>query len=120
MSEKDFIDSGFQELSKLLEGYQVSESDVLAVMEGAAGMLVQDIKKLPKPRSVIATAGYTHLLDTVTYGKNGKEIEVGWGKYYGPMVENGTTKMKGTLHIKPTFQKNKEKYFRYINEKLFK
>ncbi len=120
MSEIEVTESGFSELSKLLEDYQVSESDALRVLEEIAGTFAQDVRKLPKPRSTIATAGYTHLLDTVTHRKKGKEIESGWGKYYGPMVEKGTKKMRGTPHIKQTFHKNQEKYFKRINEKIFK
>ena len=119
MSEMDFYENGFDELSKLLEGYQISEEDTMGALEESAEMFVQDVRKLPKPRSAIKAAGYTHLLDTVTYRKNKGEIEVGWGKYYGPMVEHGTRKMNGTPHIKPTFQSNKDKYFRAIQKRLF-
>lgn len=119
MSEMNFYESGFDELSKLLESFQVSEEDALEALQDTAQMFVQDVRKLPKPRSMITTAGYTHLLDTVTYRKNKNEIEVGWGKYYGPMVEHGTKKMNGTPHIKPTFRSNRDKYFRTIQKKLF-
>lgn len=56
--------------------------------------------------------GYTHLLDTVTYEIQKDDVVVGWGKYYGPMVENGTVKMQGTTHLRPTFERNKEKYYK--------
>lgn len=119
MSEMNFYESGFDELSKLIESFQISEEDAIEVLQDTAEMFVQDVRKLPKPRSMITTAGYTHLIDTVTYRKNKNEVEVGWGKYYGPMVEHGTKKMNGTPHIKPTFRSNKDKYFRTIQKKLF-
>ena len=109
--------SGLEELTKMLEEYSVSEEKVMDVLEDVANAYVKDVRKLPRPRSQISKPGYTHLLDTVTSKRNKSEIEVGWGKYYGPMVENGTRKMRGAPHLKPTF--DKEKYFRNINERLF-
>ena len=72
---------------------------------------VNDVRKLPKPRSSIRKVGYTHLLDTVTYRRKNGEVEAGWGKYYGPMVDKGTKKMSATPHFAPTFERNKEKYY---------
>lgn len=115
----EFYESGFDDLSKLLKDFEISEDDAMRALEKTAEMFAQDVRKLPRPRSMIAAAGYTHLLDTVTYRRNKSEIEVGWGKYYGPMVERGTRKMRGTPHIKPTFQSNQDKYFRAIQKKLF-
>ncbi len=112
-----FTSDGFFELSKMLDEYNVSEEKVMNALEDAASEYVKDVRRLPRPRSQISKPGYTHLLDTVTSKRKAKEIEVGWGKYYGPMVEKGTQKMRGTPHLKPTF--DKEKYFRNMNEKLF-
>ena len=119
MSDMEFYESGFDDLSDLLKEFEISEEDAMGALEETAEMFVQDIRKLPKPRSAITASGYTHLLDTVTYRRNKSEIEVGWGKYYGPMVDRGTRKMRGTPHIKPTFQSNQDKYFRAIQKKLF-
>lgn len=119
MSDVNFKDSGFDGFAKLLEKYQISEEDAMQALEEIAEDFVNDVGKLPKPRSAIVTAGHTHLLDTMTFKRKSGEIEVGWGKYYGPMVERGTVKMHGTPHIKPTFEQNKEKYFKNINKKLF-
>lgn len=47
------------------------------------------------------------------------EIKVGWGKYYGPMVEHGTKKMTARAHLKPLFEQNKEKYYRKMTEQIF-
>ena len=73
---------------------------------------VSDLLKLPKPKSRIRKAGYTHLIDTFAYREKKKEVEVGWGKYYGPMVEHGTTKMNEQPHVYPLWDKNKEKYYK--------
>lgn len=39
-------------------------------------------------------------------------IDVGWGKYYGPMLEHGTKKMSAKAHLKPLFEQNKERYYK--------
>ena len=82
-------------------------------------MLADDVRKLPKPRSKMTGSGYTHLLDTVTTRRTKGEIEVGWGKYYGPMVENGTVRADAVPHVMPTFQKNKQKYYQAIDKELY-
>lgn len=108
MSNLEFYTDGFDEFSKLLESYSKNTDDekVLSVLECGADAFAKDVRALPKPRSRISAAGYTHLIDTVTTRRNKKEIEVGWGKYYGPMVERGTKKMKAAKpHIRPTFEK---------------
>ena len=112
MSEAEFYTDGFDELEKLLNEYskKTSQENILNVMEKGAAALVRDIMALPKPRSDIRKAGYTHLLDTMSYRRNRGEIEVGWGKYYGPMVERGTHRApKGSPHVRPTFERNKGK-----------
>ncbi len=111
---------GFDELSKMLVEYEISEEESVQALEEVAREFVEDVQKLPRPRSLIRKAGYSHLIDTVTYKRNRNEIEVGWGKYYGPMVENGTLRMKGTAHIKPIFDRNKQKYYKMIDKKLFR
>lgn len=37
---------------------------------------------------------------------------MGWGKYYGPMLEHGTKKMSAKAHLKPLFEQNKERYYK--------
>ena len=49
---------------------------------------------------------------------NKDEVEVGWGKYYGPMVEHGTEKMDANPHVYPLWDKNKEKYYKTMLTKL--
>ena len=46
-------------------------------------------------------------------------IKVGWGKYYGPMLEHGTRKMAVRAHLKPLFEQNKEKYYKKMTECIF-
>ncbi len=111
---------GFDELEELLKQYEVNEEKVLKALEKGANMLVIDVRKLPRPRSSMNGRGYTHLINTVTSGRFKREIEVGWGKYYGPMVECGTRKMRGTPHIKTVFKRNKGKYYEAIEKELFR
>ena len=119
MSEIQFEDSSFSEFEKLLSEFSKKIGNPLDIIEDAAREFVSDIRKLPKPRSMINKPGYTHLLDTVTYERTNAELEVGWGKYYGPMVERGTKKIRGTPHLSNTFEANKEKYYRKMKEKLY-
>ena len=102
---------GMKDLEDLLAEYVKKIENPTEILEVGAKALAEDVRRLPKPRSMVKKGGYTHLLDTVAYQKRNGEIEVGWGKYYGPMVEKGTKKMKGTPHFSPTFKKNKEKYY---------
>ena len=114
----NLYDSGFDELEKLLEEYAKKSENFLEILEVGSRALVEDVRRLPSPRSRMNGAGYTHLLDTVTYKKVNGEIEVGWGKYYGPMVERGTVKMRGTRHLSVTFEINKEKYYQKMIQKF--
>ena len=109
---------GFEDLSEIIEKYIDGADNVIDVLETGAKEFVNDLLKLPKPISKIKKAGYTHLINTVTHRKKDKEIEVGWGKYYGPMVENGTEKMNAREHVKPLWDKNKEKYYKTMITKL--
>lgn len=101
---------GFDELTELLEEYaaEADEERVMKTLEYGAEELVKILKKLPKPYSQIHTPGYTHLVNTFIYQQNNKQVDVGWGKYYGKMVENGTTKMRAYPHLNPAWEKNKE------------
>ncbi|WP_390603987.1 HK97-gp10 family putative phage morphogenesis protein [Blautia producta] len=122
MSNTEFYTDGFDELEKLLDEYgkKTSQENVLNVLEKGAAALVKDVMALPKPRSQIHKAGYTHLLDTMSYRRNRGEVEVGWGKYYGPMVERGTHRApKGSPHVRPTFERNKKMYNDLMIKELF-
>lgn len=123
MNEDDFCFAGMNEFQKIIQEYQekFEQSRIEAAMMEGAEQLARDVRALPKPRSRIQKAGYTHLLDTVSArkGKNG-EIEVGWGKYYGPMVEAGTRKMNAQPHLRGQFKKDPNKYYNLILQKLLK
>jgi len=97
------------ELSRILDS--TSDDDVKSALFVAADALVKDINKLPKPRSQISKSGYTHLVDSVLawYYKT-SQVKVGWGKFYGPILEHGSGKMAAQPHLKPTWEKNKIKY----------
>lgn len=118
--EITFDDSGLEDFEKMLQQYarQADPQNVLDAEEAGAKEFVSDLLKLPKPRSEVRKAGYTHLVNTFAMERANGEIEVGWGKYYGPMVEHGTKKMAAKAHLKPLFERNKEKYYRKMTEKI--
>lgn len=122
MSEEFFKNDGFKDFNELIEKYsqKVDKDKVLNAIQKGADALAKDVRARPKPRSSINKSGYTHLLDTVTTKVNAKkkEIEVGWGKYYGPMIERGTKKIDAQPHIKPTYNQNIEKYQKIILQEL--
>lgn len=110
------------DLQKELEDIIKNVQSVDSILEVGAKEFVKDLLKLPKPKSRIRASGYTHLVDCFNYQKSKKhnnEIEVGWGKYYGPMVENGTKIIKAQPHLKPTFNKNKDKYYRLMINEIY-
>ena len=102
----------FQDLANIIEGYIKNVENPIKILLVGAKEFVKDLLKLPKPISKIRKAGYTHLINTFAYKEKKDEVEVGWGKYYGPMVEHGTTKMDEQPHLYPLWDKNKEKYYK--------
>nr|DAM43722.1 MAG TPA: hypothetical protein [Caudoviricetes sp.] len=118
-STNDF--DGINDLINDLSKYVQSASNPVEILEVGAKEFVKDLLKLTKPVSKIKKSGYTHLIDTFCYAKtNNNEIEVGWGKYYGRMVEDGTKKTHSQAHLKPTFNKNRDKYYQKMLEKFKK
>lgn len=120
MHSTELLDTGFDELEKALSDFMKNVDKPMDILKVGAKALVDDVRKLPRPRSTMSGAGYTHLLDTVTYEIANDEIEVGWGKYYGPMVEKGTTKMGAHPHLSTTFETNKEKYYKKMEQEIYK
>lgn len=118
MSNEVYGYTGFEDLSNIIEYYAKNVDNIVDVLELGAKEFVNDALKLPKPISKIRKAGYTHLVNSFSYRKKGKEVEVGWGKYYGPMVEHGTEKMNPIEHLYPLWDKNKEKYYKTMLTKL--
>lgn len=113
--------SGFDELSEMLKEFAktATEENIIEILQDGAEEVTKDLLKLPKPKSNVSKSGYTHLVDTFAYKRNGNEVEVGWGKYYGPMVERGTKRMKATAHVSPLWESNKEKYYKKMTKGLF-
>lgn len=111
--------NGFDELSDILKRYELTDEKVLKALEAGAKQFTGDVQRLSKPRSMVRKSGYEHLLDTVTYQRTKKDIEVGWKKYYGQMVEKGTRRMRGVPHMRPTFNRNKVKYETTMKNAIF-
>ncbi len=118
MSSDVYGYDGFQDLADIIEKYAQGADNFMDGLEAGAKEFVKDLLKLPKPMSKIRKAGYTHLVNSFAYRKKKNEIESGWGKYYGPMVENGTEKMDEQPHLYPLWNKNKGKYYKTMLTKL--
>ncbi len=116
--DAELLDSGFEELEKLLSHIEENVENVVSILEVGVKEFTNDVRRLPRPRSQISKGGYTHLIDTVSYKVRRDEIETGWGKYYGPMVERGTIKMRARSHMVPMFERNKERYYKKMIEKI--
>lgn len=121
MSDINLYEDGITDFLKILGEIDknTSEENIMKALEAGAKEFTEDVKALPQPRSRTNTPGYTHLIDTVTYQKSKGEVVTGWGKYYGPMVENGTVKMQGTPHMEPTYLRNKGRYYKTMQKILF-
>ena len=109
---------GFTDLFAELEAYgdKVSSEKVVQILEVGADAFVQDALKLPKPKSKITATGYTHLVDSFTRQTKGQEVKVGWGKYYGRMVELGTKRNRAQPHLLPLYERNASKYDAIMRE----
>lgn len=118
MSSDVYGYNGFQDLSDIIECYAKGAENAMEGIEEGAKQFVNDLLKLPKPISQIRKAGYRHLVHSFAYRKKQKEIEAGWGKYYGPMVEHGTVNMDANPHVYPLWDRNKEKYYKTMFTKL--
>lgn len=120
MNNQFFEESGFDDFSRMIEelARQTSEGAVLDAIEEAAKAFTNDLLHLPKPKSRISKPGYTHLINTFSSQRKEKEIEVGWGKYYGTMVEKGTSRMKQQPHLRDAYDRNRSKYERLIINKI--
>lgn len=106
-----------RELERIIKNVDSSEE----ILEIGAKEFVKDLLKLPKPKSKIRTSKYTHLVDSFSYQNSKRhkgEIEVCWGKYYGPLVEKGTIKSKAQPHLKKTFDANSTKYYSLMIKKI--
>lgn len=118
MSSDVYGYSGFQDLTEIVEQYIEGAENAIEGIEAGAKEFVNDLLKLPKPMSKIKKTGYTHLVNSFSYRKKKTEIEIGWGKYYGPMVEHGTVNINANPHVYPLWDRNKEKYYKTMLTKL--
>lgn len=106
-----------QELREMLE----MASDTDPIIEAGAEAFTTDLLKLAKPRSSIRNSKHTHLIDSFAYKKNKRDkgsYDVGWGAYYGRMVEHGTKFMGAQPHLKPMWERNETKYQDIMIKKL--
>lgn len=118
MSNNKYAYDAFKDLADIIEHYAKGAENAMIGIEEGAKEFVNDALKLPKPISKIRKVGYTHLVRSFAYKKKQKEIEAGWGKYYGPMVEHGTVNMDANAHLYPLLDRNKEKYYKTMLTKL--
>lgn len=118
MSKEVYGYSGFEAMSEILEKYIDGAGNAVDILEVGAKEFVSDLLKLPKPISKIRKTGYTHLIKCFAYKKKNTEVETGWGKYYGPMIEHGTVKMNAQEHLYPVWDRNKEKYYKKMLTKM--
>ena len=114
MSSEVYGYDGFQDLADVIEGYIKNVEKPTEILEVGAKEFVSDLLKLTKPMSRIRKTGYVHLVDSFAYRVKKDEVGAGWGKYYGPMVEHGTTKMNEQPHLYPVWDRNKEKYYKLM------
>ena len=126
-------DEAFAEFDDLVEDLKnyakmTDKKVVNKVLHIGADMMVADALKLPYPISKIRSAGYTHMVKSFSAqdsSQHKNEVEVGWGVYYGPMVEHGTQSggngasgQKGQPHLIPLWQKNRDKYYKAMIKEL--
>lgn len=109
---------GLKLFDEMLEEYAMAADGIADVLMIAGEALAEDVHRLPKPRR--RGAGYTHMLDSVTAAPSGKDaVLVSWGRYYGKFVEHGTKKMGAQPHLIPTWEQNKDRYYKMMQDNLF-
>lgn len=107
-----------KDLEDMFKDLAEQADNVVEVLQAGADEFISDLKKLPSPRSRISKGGYTHLLDSFASRQEGQDVLVGWGKYYGPMVEGGTKKMAARPHFKRTWRQNEKRYYHKMTDRL--
>lgn len=111
---------GLELFANMLEQYEkaADENRIADVLMIAGNALAEDVHRLPKPRR--RGAGYTHMLDSVVAAPSGKDaVLVSWGRHYGKFVEYGTKKMGAQPHLIPTWERNKDRYYKLMQDNLF-
>ena len=135
-TKSDMFDNGFMKLNEELSDLMkwADEDRIKDAQNAGASFLVNKVRKLSKPRRT------GNLLNRVTseYDSSKKSTGVGWGDYYGRIVENGhkagkrksrskKKKIKDTRnyvpaqpHLFTTYKNNKEKIYEIMINKLRK
>lgn len=111
---------GLELFADMIEKYAdaVNDKNITDVLMVAGEALAEDVHRLPKPRR--SGTGHTHMLDSVAAAPSGKDaVLVSWGQYYGKFVEYGTRKMQAQPHLIPTWEQNKNRYYKLMQDKLF-
>ena len=111
---------GLEKFMDLLQQYEKAADDnhIADVLLTAGKALAEDVHRLPRPRR--RGAGYTHMLDTVVATPSGKDaVLVSWGRHYGKFVEYGTRKMSAQPHLIPEWERNKNRYYKMMQDNLF-
>ena len=115
-------EQSFKDLEETFKEYMDKADRPLEILQAGADAFVKDLKALPSPRSRINKAGYTHMIDTFASRQEGEDVLVGWGKYYGPIIERGYKTKRRMVparpHFKPTFEKNKNRYYDMMIQKI--
>lgn len=117
-----YNEAGFDELEQMLKDYadEVSPEKLGQVLKTGADDFISDVRALPKPRSRVTSPRHTHMLDTMDSKEENGRILIGWGVYYGPILEHGSKKMQPHMHLHPTWEGNKEKYYKTMTDKLWR
>ncbi len=112
---------GFARLAALLEGYveRSSPANILKAHAAGAEYFVGVMRSRGSPRG----RSSPHMLDTITYEQDSAKTEtvVGWGKFYGRLVESGhraggfakkkmakKSTVPGRPHMRPEFNSQRE------------
>lgn len=116
------LQEGFLDLEEELSDYlkALDDQEISQTLKTGADEFKNDLGKLPKPRSRINTGSHTHILDTFATKQEDTGWLVGWGKYYGPILEHGwknagsgKTSSHGSMaHFYSCFKQNREKYYK--------
>ena len=111
-------EQAFSTLEKTFAELMKQADDVQGILQVGADEFLKDLKALPSPRSRIGKSGYTHLIDSFAAREEKGDVLIGWGKYYGPIVEGGSVKMSARPHFKPTWRRNADKYYKLMSDKI--
>lgn len=107
---------GLQRLADLLAGYSVNANpaNILRAQKAGAEYFCEIMRRKSSPRG----RSREHMLDSIAYEQDAHNTVtvVGWGKFYGRMVEAGhraggwaksSKSVAANPHMKPEFNKQK-------------